>query len=109
MELEKMPKEIEKLRKMTGGGKRFREALSKQLEIIDKTIGKDTFNALLAEYEMNYDLWAYLQSDSFSSGQYVVNGNKMNVRAKPNTRAKVITQLNNGEPVTVLETSGRGG
>ena len=91
---------------ITGGGKRFRDELSRQLAAIDKQIGRDTLNALFTEFELSYDLWGYLETPS--SGQSVINGNKVNVRAKPNTRAKVVIQLNTGEPVTVLETSGSG-
>ncbi len=66
----------------------------------------DTFNALIAELGLSYDLGADLQSDS--SRKYVINGNKVNIRAQPNTRAKVTIQLNTGDIVEVLDTSGRG-
>lgn len=44
----------------------------------------------------------------FCTAQYI-NGNRVNVRSQPNTKSKVITQVNQGEYVSVLDSHRAGG
>ena len=93
------------------GNKDAKQALAKINAEIDSKIGRETFNAVVSEFNMNpsaFDTSVSAQSSS-PSGQYIITGDKVNVRSAPNTSARVIIQLNTGDPVTVIQTSRKGG
>jgi len=109
--LEDMQRDLEKLRKIaklrgSSGIEKFNAEMADVEKNFERQLGldKDKVNALFAEYGVSLDLSPLAKS----SGAYI-NGDKVNIRAEPNTRAKVLLQLNKGDPVTILETTGGGG
>ena len=91
--------------KAARGDKGAKQALAQVNSKIDSEIGRNIFNAVLAEFGLIDNSSA--QSSS-GSGQYVITGTKVNVRSSANTKARVVIQLNTGDPVTVLEVSRKG-
>ena len=90
-----------------GGDKTAKSQLSRIYENIDKNFGREQFNAMLSEFGLNNNPQ---NNSSFShSGQYTIIGSKVNIRSAPNTHAGIITQLNTGDPVSLIDTSRKGG